>query len=374
MKFKIILIGLMILLVLCVLGTVLVGYSNIRYTSQNAVLKYINQHSADVAVACFDPSDTQAGFYHNADQAYPLASTFKVVLLLGYAEQVADGALDPAETVAFAELDRYYLPGTDGGAHPEFLKSLGEGRTTMALSEVVEGMMTYSSNAAADYIESRLRGLADWDEFYRRLGLEQTSKPHSYLGLYLYITNHETGAYDLESLGAEATLAEQIRLEQLFVTDDAWRETELRYAANFTNQAQLDVQRDVTANFGARASANDLARIMTAVYAENDAISPRTRELARHYLEWPMRLNPDNTKTFKILAAKNGAWPGVLTSAWYAEPLDADPRVLVVLYRNMPADFWDAWLASFSQQLLEVNVLTNANCALYADALTPVVP
>ncbi|MCG2787434.1 MAG: class A beta-lactamase-related serine hydrolase, partial [Anaerolineae bacterium] len=322
----------------------------------------------------FDPSDTQAGFYHNADQAYPLASTFKIVLLLGYAEQVEAGSLDPDEVIPFEALELYYLPGTDGGAHPEFLKSLGAGRATMTLSEVVDGMMTYSSNAAADYIESRLRGLADWDELYLRLGLEQTSKPHSYLGLYLYITNHETGAYDLESLGAEATLAEQIRLEQLFVTDDSWRETELRYVANFTNQAQLDVQRDVTANFGARASANDLARIMTAVYTDSDAISPRARELARHYLEWPMRLNPDNTKTFRILAAKNGAWPGVLTSAWYAEPLDADPRVLVVLYRNMPADFWDAWLASFSQQLLEVNVLTNANCTLYADALTPVVP
>jgi D-alanyl-D-alanine carboxypeptidase len=370
MKFKIILGGLFLLLILCVLGTAIVGYSNIRYTSQNAVLKYISAHQDDVAVACFDPANPSAGFYHNADQPYPLASTFKMALLLGYAEQVASGALDPAEILPITALDAYYLPGTDGGAHPEFLKSLGEGRETLSLSEVVDGMMTYSSNAAADYILSRLADV-DWDALYRRLGLDTVSPPHSYLGLYLYITNHETGTYDLTSLGPDATLAEQTRLEQLFVTDLEWREAEVRYANNFTNQAGLDVQKAVTGQYGARGSANDMARLLMVVYGADDALSPRAREIARQHLEWPMRVNPDNAKTFRTLAVKNGAWPAVLTSAWYAEPLDADPRVLVVLYRDMPQDFWDAWVASFSQQMLEVNVLTNANCDLYAEALAP---
>ncbi|PKN93966.1 MAG: hypothetical protein CVU44_06070 [Chloroflexi bacterium HGW-Chloroflexi-6] len=373
MKFKVILVGLMILLVLCVLGTALAGYSNIRYTSQNAVLKYINQHSTDVAIACFDPAAPQTGFYHNADQAYPLASTFKIVLLLGYAQQVEAGALDPHEVVPFDALDLYYLPGTDGGAHPEFLKSLGEGRTSMTLSEVVDGMMTYSSNAAADYMLSRLGGV-DWDSLYRRLGLEQTSKPHSYLGLYLYMANHEVGVYDPQSIGSEATLAEQARLERLFVEDAAWRTAELEYVADLASRAPLEAQKNVTANFGARASANDLSKMMLAIYGEYDTLSQPTREIVRQHIEWPMRLNPENAKTFKTLAVKGGTWPAVLTSAWYAEPLDADPRVLVVLYRNMPNDFWDAWLASFSQQMLEVNVLTNANCDLYATALAPVVP
>lgn len=374
MKFKIILIVLIILLVLCVLATALVGYSNLRYTSQNAVLKYISQHPADIAVACFNPANPQAGFYHNTDQAYPLASTFKAVILLGYAEQVAAGVLDPQQEIPFEALDAYYLPGTDGGAHPEFLKTLGEGRASLTLAEAVDGMMTYSSNAAADYVLSRLENV-DWAGLYRRLGLTQTSLPHSYLGLYLYINNHETGIYDMTSLGPEATLAEQVRLEQLFVNDPAWREVELTYVANYTNQAGLDVQKDVTANFGVRSSADDLAKIMLAVYgAQDESLSLAVREVARQYLEWPMRLNPDNAKTFKTLAVKGGAWPAVLTSAWYAEPLDAEPRILVVLYRNMPDDFWNAWVAGFSQQMLEVNVLTTANCDLYADALAPTAP
>jgi len=370
MKFKIILGGLFLLLILCVLGTALVGYANIRYTSQNAVLKYINQHKDDIAVACFNPLNPAAGFFHNANQPYPAASTFKIVLLLGYAEQVAAGALDPAETLPITALDTFYLPGTDGGVHLEFLKSLGEGRQTLTLSEVVEGMMTYSSNAAADYILFRLADV-DWDALYQRLGLATVSQPHSYLGLYLYMTNHETGIYDLTSLGPEATLAEQTRLEQLFVNDLAWREIEVRYANNFTNQAALDVQKAVTGGYGVRASATDFARMMTALYVDDDSLSPRARQIAKQHLEWPMRVNPGNANTFKVLSTKNGIWPAVLTSAWYAEPHDADPRVLIVLYRNMPNDFWNAWVAGFSHQMLEVNVLTNANCDLYAEALAP---
>lgn len=370
MKFKIILAGLFILLILCVLGTAMVGYSNIRYTSQNAVLRYISEHKGDIAVACFDPSNPQAGFYHNEAEAYPLASTFKILLLLGYAEQVEAGLLDPGDQIPLDALEAYHMPGTDGGAHPEFLKSLGEERESASLSEVVDGMMTFSSNAAADYVLSRLDGV-NWDKLYSRLGLEQTSPPHSYLGLYLYISNHDTGTYDLIPLSPEETLAEQTRLEQLFVNDLEWRDAELKYLANFTNQPGIEVQKAVTSDFGARASANDLSKMMLAAFGYSDVLSPETQAIIRQHLEWPMQRNPDNAKTFKTLAVKNGAWPAVLTAAWYAEPLDADPRVLVVMYRNMPDDFWNAWLSSFSQQMLEVNVLTSANCGLYADALAP---
>jgi D-alanyl-D-alanine carboxypeptidase len=373
MKFKVIVSGLFILLALCVLGTAMLGYANMRYTSQNAVLNYIRQNPADIAVACFDPAKPAAGFYHNAGEAYPLASTFKIVILLAYAEQVHAGVLDPAEQIPLTALEAYYLPDTDGDAHPEFLKSLGEARASLSLAEVVEGMMTYSSNAASDYLLARLAGF-DWPGFYQRLGLEQTSLPHSYLGLYLYMTNHETGTYDLTSLGPEATLAEQVRLEGLFVNDLSWREAELRYAANFTNRAPLDVQKDVTANFGVHASATDLGRLMTAIYGADEILAPRVREIARQYLEWPMRLNPDNAKTFRVLAVKNGAWPAVLTSAWYADPLEAEPLVLVVFYRNMPDDFWNAWVASFSQQMLEVDVLTESDCSLLSQALEPASP
>src|SRR5258706_9401573 len=51
------------------------------------------------------------------DGRYPLASVRKVVTLGGFALAVASGACDSTESVPLAEIERWYWPGTDGGAH-----------------------------------------------------------------------------------------------------------------------------------------------------------------------------------------------------------------------------------------------------------------
>jgi beta-lactamase class A len=60
--------------------------------------------------------DGHALFY-NVDEPLVMASTMKIVVLAAYAEAVASGDLDPAEQVLVADLEQYYLPMTDGGAH-----------------------------------------------------------------------------------------------------------------------------------------------------------------------------------------------------------------------------------------------------------------
>ncbi len=351
------------------LTALFVGTSYFRYTSQGAVLNYIRRHPGDVAIACVDPAQTEAGLYHNADEPFPLASTFKLVLLAAYADQVANGQLDPQEPVAVQELEKYYLPGTDGDAHSQFLASVGEGQTTLPLDQIVDGMIVYSSNAAADYVGARLSGV-DFAALYHRLGLEHTDLPFSYLGLYLFMTNHETGPYAEEEITLAEARAEQSRLEQLFLNDPAWRQAEIEYLRNQGNFAPVQIQKEVLGRYGMVGSAADLAEIMLAAYGYTDALSSETQEITRRHLEWPLRVEPANAETFDVLAAESGAWPGILTSAWYADPVgDKPPRILAVLYRSMPDDYWNAWLVSFSHQILESQVLATADCSLLMDAV-----
>jgi D-alanyl-D-alanine carboxypeptidase len=283
---------------------------------------------------------------------------------------VAQGRLDPQEVISVSDLDRFFLPATDGGAHPQFLVSLGEGRTSLTLSEAVDGMMIYSSNAAADYIASRLPD-AEFPVLYRRLGLEQTDLPFSYLGLYLFMANHETGEYAQEDISLEEVRLEQQRLEGLFLNDPEWRAAELAFVTNQSNFAPVEIQKEVLNRYGMAGSARDMARVMLAAYGYNPDISPAMEQVMRRHLEWPMRLDPQNALTFEALAAKSGAWPGILTSAWYADPAgDAGPpRVLSVLYRDMPDDFWSAWLVSFSQQVLETRALEESDCSVFSDTI-----
>ena len=352
-----------------ILVIVFASVSYFRYTSEGAVTNYIRSHAKDVAIACVDPSHPETAFYHNADEAYPLASTFKLVLLAAYADQVATGKLAADELISVKDLETFYLPRTDAGAHPQFLQSLGENVETLTLAQAVDGMIIYSSNAAADYIHARLADY-DFEALYRRLGLEQTDQPFSYLGLYLFMSNHETGQYNQEELTLDEVRAERTRLEGLFVNDSVWRAAEVSFLGKEQNFAPVNIQMEVVNAYGMRGSARDMTRIMLAAYGANVEIAPAMQAVMRQHLEWPLRLNPENEKEFKVLATKGGSWPGILTSAWYGEPISGkSPHVLSVLYRHMPDDFWSSWLVSFSQQVLEAKVLSEADCEILADAV-----
>ncbi|MCX6082428.1 MAG: serine hydrolase [Chloroflexi bacterium] len=338
--------------------------SSVRYTSPTAVFQYIKTHPRDVAIVCLDPSKPQLGYFLNANEPFPLASTYKLVLLSAYANEVALGGLDPKETLPISELEKYYLPGTDGGAHLEFIKSLGTSRTSVNLDEVVDAMSTFGSNAATDYLISRLKK-TDFPNLFKRLGLTQTSQPTSFLGLYLFINNHETGLYAEEQLSPEEIRAEQSRLADLFVNDPDWRKTEIEFITKPTNAAPLFVQKQVVSSFGVNGSANDISRILLAVYGNSSVFSSQEQTIMRNHLEWPMRHNPEKTKDFKVLASASGAWPAVLTSAWFAQTQNANARVLVVLYRNIPDDFWNTWISTFSHQQFENQVLSSSDCSLF---------
>jgi len=355
-----------LVITLCGLVVAVLSISPALYTSSWAIRNYLRTHPDDVAVACLDPREPAEGVYHNADDEYPLASTFKIVLLAAYAQEVAAGRLEAGEIIPLEALETYYLPGTDGGAHPEFLKTLGEGRQTLTLDEVVDGMIVYSSNAATDYLQTRLKNV-DYADLYGRLGLDQASQPISILGLYLAMNNHEQGPAKVGLYNLEAVLTAADKYEQAFINDPAWRQAELDYAANSNNFAPLNVQKWFLGMYGMSGSARDLAKVMQAAYGYNAALSPAAQAVMRQHLEWPLRVYPDNAKDFKVLATKSGAWPAILTSAWYAEPHNSEPRILVVLYANLRDDYWSTWLSSFSHQEFEVSLLKNADCSVFAE-------
>ncbi|MDI9951641.1 serine hydrolase [Rhodococcus sp. IEGM 1305] len=64
---------------------------------------------------------------------------------------------------------RWYLPNTDGGAHPKALQRLGvtEPDDTVTLEQMVTAMIQESDNAVPDYLRDRLgdaAAQAGWDD------------------------------------------------------------------------------------------------------------------------------------------------------------------------------------------------------------------
>lgn len=90
----------------------------------------------------------------------PLASTVKLIIAMEFARQVSEGQLDKNEQISLTELDLFYIPNTDGGAHPEWLSQVRQQKLIhnnhVNLIEVAKGMMAFSSNANTEYLLRRL--------------------------------------------------------------------------------------------------------------------------------------------------------------------------------------------------------------------------
>jgi D-alanyl-D-alanine carboxypeptidase len=336
---------------LVLIGLLLVVPVNAQDDPVTAVLEYIAEHQETTGIACIPLNDPEAGVYLNPDAKFPLASTVKLVVLAEYARQVTEGVLDPEERVEVDDVARYYLPNTDGGAHPLFLSNVRVEDGTIALKEVVEGMIRFSSNAATDYLVARL-GAENFPPLYAQLGLENTDLPTNLLGLFLAFENHETGVADLDS----PSIADEIeRLSDLYLNDEAWREAEIDKLLNGELIADLDEQIAFFHRYGAQGSPEEFARLMAQLYT-GDLISEDVSALMLDVLDWPMDFE-SNRARFDLLATKGGTMPLILTSAWIGKPLEGEPIALAIFYRDMPLETFIDWFSTFAYQQLEAAVI-----------------
>ncbi|MCA9913143.1 MAG: serine hydrolase, partial [Anaerolineae bacterium] len=155
------------------------------------ILHYLGEHADDVAVVCYAGDGSEPTIEHQADEPFVLASTAKIIILAEFARQAGNGLIDPQEEVPLAEVNQYWIPGTDGNAQQMWIDTLN-GAETITLMQVANAMIQFSSNTAPDYLLSRL-GTAGFPELYEMLGIENTDLPIYYSGLILSLSNHESG-------------------------------------------------------------------------------------------------------------------------------------------------------------------------------------
>ena len=90
----------------------------------------------------------------------PLASTVKIIVAIEFAKQAAHNIFNKNEKIPLSELDKYYLPNTDGDAHPKWVgyeRKLGNIiNDSVRLIDVARGMIIFSSNANTEYLMDML--------------------------------------------------------------------------------------------------------------------------------------------------------------------------------------------------------------------------
>lgn len=313
-------------------------------------------------LVAFQAGRESEGIYLNADSTMPLASVAKLITLVAYAEAVATGELNPLEPVPLAELDRYYLPNFDLGAHRRAISELRangdvlspDSDPAVVLEDVAWMMIRHSSNAAADYLHLRL-GQDRIESTTEALGLNAPPATHSapctFLGQFLMMANHSRGAANdravlagvagggpaaMEAYGAEIAL-----LADAYINQADFREAEREWRSSIRRPA-IETQRYFAANLAPQGTAGAYAALMLRL-AQNGLSNADSSFQARRILEWPNQF-PANQELFSNVGYKNGALPGVLTTAYYAYRWDDGAPVVVVLFlRDLPQETYRQW-------------------------------
>ena len=347
-------------------------------TTYEQVRRYLGHHATDVAVVCYSVSrdggidPTDPSILYNADMPMPLASTIKIVLLASYAREVVAGRLDSGQLVTLGDWERFYLPATDGGAHPAALAALGveadefgfarDAHATVTLNQVVWAMIAHSDNAAADWVLERI-GDEGWAATVAegRLGAQDPQLP--ILGQFLAWANYERpalSAADVERFRRDraAFAAETRRLAMAFQDPD-WRLAELQWRLSGGDPSTLWSEAKLADTLAPRGTARDYAQLMAAVIT-GTFVSQEVSAVMREVLEWPM-VEPALGEIFEAFGTKGGSFSGVLTNATYVVAKVGDfsgrPRVCVLFMRRMPMLSWLSMSLTGADQVLQLGLL-----------------
>lgn len=316
-----------------------------------AAVRYILDHPQDVALVAYRVGQEPYGIYLNADTPMPLASVAKVIDLVAYATAVSAGELDPANWVPLSDLEQFYLPGTDLGAHRYALEDAASRDLIAAdpprtpLEEIPWMMTRHSSNAATDFLHWRL-GQEAIEATALRLGLNSQTAPCPFIGQFLVMANHIRSGDDRTEINRyvadPATYgADVMRLTGAFALDEAWREAEIAWR-RASRRPSIETQRLFSEQLGTRGSARDYANLMS-VIAQNKLETSFINILVRHYLEWPM-IFAVNQEQFWTMGYKGGSLPGILTGVYYGEPLTyRTPVVVALFFHNLPMQTYRQW-------------------------------
>jgi hypothetical protein len=312
------------------------------------------------ALVAYQAGREAEGVYLNADTLMPLASVAKLITLVAYVEAVAAGELNPLEQVTLAELDQFYLPNFDLGAHRRALAELTEDNRIISpesnpavLLETVPWMMIrHSSNAAADYLHLRL-GQIQIEETAIALGLNGVpgghTAPCTFLGQFLMMSNHIRGYANDRALltsyadddMAEAYGREVALLADAYANQDRFRAAERDWRAR-ARRPDIDVQRLFADRLAPQGTAGGYAALMYRL-AQNGLSNANSSFQARRYLEWPNQFEA-NLTTFSNVGYKNGSLPGVLTTTYYAYRWgDVAPVIVVLFYQDLPQYTYREW-------------------------------
>lgn len=244
--------------------------------------------------------------------------------LVAYGAAVAGGRIRGDEAVALADWERWFVPGTDAGAHARALGRLGvRPGGTATVDQLVSAMVQEIDNAAADWLRARLGDdalrAAATSAGWRDVDLPSFSGAVVRLALPEQVPAGTVGRPQLAALDAAAG--------RRIADDPAFRaDVVRRYAAAATTPGFAD-----TATRWATTTVAGTPEQLLGFYRAIATRAVPGADVAARFPTW-QGAQPG----FGTLGFKSGSYPGILTFGSFLRRDDGSLGYSVVLARDLP--------------------------------------
>lgn len=339
------------MLILCLI------YLNISCTAQKPVpadslLNFINANKDRASVYITRNDSVVASL--NENKLMPLASTVKIMVAIEFAQQVAHEMINENTYVPLSELDKYYLPGTDGGAHSGWLDYAKKNKAlkgdSVKLIDVARGMIIFSSNANTEYLMDLL-GFDNVKDNIALFNLKQHTAIYPLVGaLFLYqvpkkstetkllkeISSYSDKKYSMAAYDYHIDLKEDSTFKLKFRPDDL----------------SLKVQK----MWSDRLPASTTKEYVQVVQALNkrEVLDEGAFFTLAEVLEFPMESKAFQS-VFKHYGVKGGSTGFVLTHVIYLTLKDGTRMELAIFFNNLTPEEeqkLEQWLDPFEAQVM----------------------
>ncbi len=290
----------------------------------------------------------------NENRLMPLASTVKLLIAIEFAQQSTHEMINENSYVNLEELEKYHLPGTDGGAHPawlEYAKAQNEIKNNaVKLVDVARGMMMFNSNANADYLMDLL-GFDSVKENIALFKLKQHTAIYPFAGsLFSYVIRKKSSEDKLiKELGKYSD--KKYSMEAYYNHLDLKADSTLKETFNF-EKFTPKLQKMWSDNLPS-STTKEYVSIASALN-NRELIDEDAFFTIGEVVEYPME-KKDYQKLFKHYGIKIGKTPYVFTHVFYCTLKDGTRMEAAIFFNDLaPHEVkkLDEWLDSFKEQLV----------------------
>ncbi|MBB6236648.1 D-alanyl-D-alanine carboxypeptidase [Pedobacter sp. AK013] len=276
------------------------------------IIKFIKDNPQRASIVLIENNKEVLNFSGN--QLMPVASVAKTIIAIEFANQVTDKKIDADQNIAISELNKYYIPFTDGGAQTEWMKSIKKKKEdSVSLLQIAQGMIRFSSNANTEYLEDLL-GLANINRNIKTLKL-QKHNPYYYFTAGALMTCLKPENIDEEEWAVRLGAMPMDEYRKRCKTNHIKLKTDSAFIKTFSfKKLSLRLQK-IWSDRLVASTAADYVKIMQKINSRT-YFKSRTQGVLDQIMEWPM-VYPGNQAAFKHLGQKGGSTAFIATDAFY---------------------------------------------------------